>query len=548
MTSEDITIAYHEATKHQLNRYARSPGHLDWASQPDPFRRFAGAPLVPLPLAGEDASPPYDFLFQPGLIASQPVTASTIGLFFECSLAISAWKEYQGNRWALRCNPSSGNLHPTEGYLIAGPIRGLNDTPAVYHYAPQEHALEVRTSFPLEVWQALHAAFSEHTFFVGLSSIHWREAWKYGERAYRYCQHDVGHAMAAIRIAAAMLGWRAVYLEALSDDDAAALLGLDRPNESHAHETEQPDMLLAICSEKGDMPCSLPLHAITQISHGLWNGHPNLLSAGHIDWAIIDKVSTACRKSERRSAHDTRHALNPTSEEDIPPRGISAYRIIQQRRSALALDRVTGIHRDVFYRMLARVIPALTQSPWDMLAPPIAVHLGLFVHRVEGLPPGLYFLARDSEKLPRLRAVMKPGFLWEKPTACPDALNLYLLKVAQCERAATTVSCGQDIAGDGAFSLGMFAEFEPLIHQHGAWFYRRLFWETGMIGQVLYLEAEAAGIRSTGIGCFFDDPVHDLFGLNGHEFQSLYHFTVGGPVGDSRLTALPPYPNERRPS
>ena len=65
-----------------------------------------------------------------------------------------------------------------------------------------------------------------------------------------------------------------------------------------------------------------------------------------------------------------------------------------------------------------------------------------------------------------------------------------------------------------------------------------------MIGQVLYLEAEAAGIRSTGIGCFFDDPVHDLFGFKGRTFQSLYHFTVGGAVEDARLTTLPPYPLE----
>ena len=63
-----------------------------------------------------------------------------------------------------------------------------------------------------------------------------------------------------------------------------------------------------------------------------------------------------------------------------------------------------------------------------------------------------------------------------------------------------------------------------------------------MIGQVLYLEAEAAGIRSTGIGCFFDNPVHDLFGFKGRKYQSFYHFTVGGPIEDTRLTTLPPYP------
>jgi len=62
-----------------------------------------------------------------------------------------------------------------------------------------------------------------------------------------------------------------------------------------------------------------------------------------------------------------------------------------------------------------------------------------------------------------------------------------------------------------------------------------------MIGQVLYLEAEAAGVRATGIGCFFDDAMHELLGLKDRTLQSLYHFTTGGPVEDERLTTLPPY-------
>ncbi len=71
--------------------------------------------------------------------------------------------------------------------------------------------------------------------------------------------------------------------------------------------------------------------------------------------------------------------------------------------------------------------------------------------------------------------------------------------------------------------------------------YRHLFWETGMIGQVLYLEAEAQGFRGTGIGCFFDDAVHEILGFNDNQYQSLYHFTIGEPVEDPRLMTYPPY-------
>lgn len=76
---------------------------------------------------------------------------------------------------------------------------------------------------------------------------------------------------------------------------------------------------------------------------------------------------------------------------------------------------------------------------------------------------------------------------------------------------------------------------------YGAGFYRNLFWEAGLVGQVLYLEAEAAGIRSTGIGCYFDDAVHQVFGISSRDWQSLYHFTVVGAVEDTRLTTSPAY-------
>jgi hypothetical protein len=109
------------------------------------------------------------------------------------------------------------------------------------------------------------------------------------------------------------------------------------------------------------------------------------------------------------------------------------------------------------------------------------------------------------------------------------------------------LSCGQAIASDGCFSLGMLAEFERPLQNLGPWFYRRLFWECGIIGQVLYLEAEATGVRGTGIGCFFDDPVHDLLGLRTRQFQSLYHFTVGRPVEDTRVATLEAYPRARQP-
>ena len=129
-------FAYHERTKHYPGRYARSPAFMDWATQPDPFRRFEGAPLLPLDLIPTGDQPGYEAAFMPEHIPPERLGRATVSQLFQDSLALSAWKQSGDARWSLRVNPLSGNLHPTEGYLIAGPIHGLAPTPAIYHYAP----------------------------------------------------------------------------------------------------------------------------------------------------------------------------------------------------------------------------------------------------------------------------------------------------------------------------------------------------------------------------------------------------------------------------
>ncbi len=552
-------IAYHQATKHHFHAFAPGPGYLDWANQPDPFRRYGGAPVIPLQriLPGDD--PPYEAGFVPGLVPAAPLNYTSVSRLFFDTLALSAWKEYGGTRWALRVNPSSGNLHPTEGYLICGRVPGLCETPILAHYAPAEHALEVRARLSDRIWQYLQegvavrsgAGLPAGTIFVGFTSILWREAWKYGERAYRYCQHDVGHALGALGIAACGLGWEARLLDSLGSDEVAALLGVTDPRGA---EPEHPDCLVAVYPQGGHFQHWQVSESILEVFRHLGlSGQPNQLSRSHVAWRWAEAAVEMTRKPPTSESTNQRsnESANPSSFQplasghQLPASSFqfpALRRIIHRRRSAVAMDGETAIGREVFYRMLARTMPGPTAMPFALLPWPPQVDLALFVHRVHGLEPGLYLLARDPARIGALAAAMNPDFAWARPAGCPDDLSLYHLARGDVRAVAARLSCGQDIAADGCFSLGMIAEFERPLREHGAWFYPRLYWECGMIGQVLYLEAEAAGVRGTGIGCFFDDGVHRLLGLRNLQFQSLYHFTVGGPVEDPRLTTLPAYP------
>lgn len=536
---------YHERTKHHLNRYARSLGYMDWATQPDPFRRFDGAPKLDLDHPALSEQPSYDSLFEEGSPPSAPVNRRSVSRLFYDGLALSAWKQAPGTKpWSLRISPSSGALYPTEGYVAAGPIDGLSTKAGVYHYSPYDHMLERRIELTADEWNSLAAQLPAGCMLLALTSIYWRESWKYGERAFRYCNHDVGHAVGAIALSAAMLGWRARLVQTVSDAQLSALLGVDR---QEGAEAEHPDCLLAIYphdsdGQEPDLDLQLPSSLVERLPSTQVTGTPNRLSPDHHPWPIIDDVSQASRY-EGSGAQPIHEDGDTETLPGVTPRQIRslpAQQIIRQRRSAVAMDGRTTMDRDVFYRLLARLIPS-RKPPFDALVWRPRVSLALFVHRVVGLSPGLYALMRHPSHERSLRESFKKDFAWQEPPDCPASLNLRLLLEADCRQAAEAICCQQSIASAGIFAVGMLAEFKGSIQEHGAWFYPRLFWETGLVGQVLYLEAEAAGVRGTGIGCFLDDVMHEILGIQDADWQSLYHFTVGGPVEDPRLKTIPPY-------
>lgn len=522
-------LAYHQASKHHLERYAPGPGRLDWANQPDPFRVYTGCPRVEPPLMADGLAVTYGEVRSARLPPPRPFEGQHIGALFELGLGLAAWKAYGDSRWALRCNPSSGNLHPTEGYLISPTMPGLPG--GVYHYVSRDHALEQRAELRQD------ARFPP---VLGLTSIVWREAWKYGLRAFRYCQLDTGHAIGALSLAAAALGWRIRVLEWPGEAALAAWLGVDRAADRGEAEPELPECLLAV--EADEPSARLTADGLAEpLAPTGWRGRANRLSRQHRHWPGLEEVAQATALPGRL----TEPAATPAPTGSLPPpvHELPLAALIRRRRSAQAFDGMTTLPAEVFYAIAARLLPTADSPPWTAWPWAPRVHLVFFVHRVEGLEPGLYLLPRDVQTLPELRAALRSDWLWAKTG--PATLPIHLLLPHDLRDIAATLSCHQAIAADACFAVAMLADFDGI--DVAPWRYRLRHWEAGLIGQVLYLEAEAAGLRGTGIGCFFDDAVHRLLGLPAEgRWQVVYHFTVGGALEDPRLSTLPPYPEAFR--
>ena len=482
---------YHESTKHTVERLRRARHGLDWANMPDPFRHYEGVPVLDLPADPPAPEVPALEVLRGRLGATTATDGPTfLSQLLYYSAAISASKRVPstGYKYALRVNPSSGNLHPTEFHFLT---RGLRDWPdGLYHYRASSHMAEQRARGDFMTSVTDTAA---PIVFV-LTSIAWREAWKYGERAYRYCLHDMGHAWQALALAGRAIGCESFAVGQFPDDEVARVCRLN--------EDEWPMLMVGL---EG---ASIPVREADAGETVWFGGRANRLSGETVAHPLIDRI----------------HAATKLEDPSLWPRlgtGAPGYRgqegaatrtfgeVARGRRSALDFR---GGNLMMPRAQLSAILDAGVR-PWlTDFAGTRFIQLYLYAHRVEGLEPGIYRHWADSGELETMQRgdqrVMAAG-----------------------------LSLGQELAGNACVAISMIADMDSAIGTYGDRGYRYVHFEAGAIGHRLYLAAEALGLGATGIGAFFDDEVHRCLGLVSGKEQVVYHFAIGYPVPDPRLEA-----------
>lgn len=599
--------AYHVISKHAVGQFAPGPSRLSYVNSPSSVRRFDGCRKIELPLGSLPVQtlPTYDNALH-GTITPAPLNSSSISLLLYHSLALSATKKTAITQWHLRCTPSSGNLHPSEAYLLVDsetrrvllegrrqkqlskPSGKATKSTHVLHYRSDGHLLEERGELDHPLAPHKVETQAPDAMLIVLTAVHWREAWKYGVRAWRYSILDVGHAVAALALAAAALGWRCDVLahEGLLADLSVseALVGL-RAKEAgwtHLHPQEREDGVVVLsvripgagCSSSSSASTLEHLRALGRAS-STWHGKPSVLSpaGGHVEYTAMTRVSlatsvmaeTAIKAAERMSdklspapslgaeAARLAHASVSDFQRLAAARGGECVSsVIRGRRSAHKFDPNSApLSLDAFYDLVGATLSrsadgrSANGAIWAASTWPASLHLLIIAHHVEGIPSALYLLDRGEvaggESFAALRERMHSAFDWSaRPPHCPPALHGRLhgpLHVGDLRSVGGQLACDQgELAADGQLTMSMLGDLSACLGSaDDTWLYRQLHIEGGMLGHALYLEAEAQGVRGSGLGCFFDDEVHKLIGLPDARFQALYHFAVGVPLVDDRL-------------
>jgi SagB-type dehydrogenase family enzyme len=297
---------------------------------PDPFRHYEGVPVIDLPGDPKLGRAPDWIDFLSGL------------LFYSAS--ISATKQtVSGQRYALRVNPSSGNLHPTEFHLACP--NGL------YHYRVSSHMLEQRA-----------AGDYGPTRFL-LTTIAWREAWKYQSRAYRYCLLDMGHAWQSLALAALAMGCDTTAVGNFDSDELAHRWGLA--------DDEWP-MLEVEIHGAPDFPAA--------VGREWFGGVANKLSTEVIRYPLIEEIETATRNIR-------------TGWQAKAPAPVYGE-MVRRRRSALDFR---GGDESISYGQLLNLLDLAIGADGY-------IELYLYVHRVRDLAMGLYRYWAGEARLELLKS------------------------------------------------------------------------------------------------------------------------------------------------
>ena len=190
-------LEYHQETKHSELSIRSSNHYLDWDNKPKPFKFYTTLPSEALPvnfpipslnvITMKDTSQipfPVDTKIDIKLLSSL--------LFF--SSGITRQIKYPHGSYFMRAAPATGALYPIELYIVTENINGLRA--GVYHFCPGQFAL---TKLRKEDYRLLLSEASGYDeviknspFTIILTSIAWRNAWKYRARSYRHWFWDAG--------------------------------------------------------------------------------------------------------------------------------------------------------------------------------------------------------------------------------------------------------------------------------------------------------------------------------------------------------------------
>jgi len=482
-------------------------GHgLDWANQPTVFKTYPGLDTVSL--AEPEEPLPDVFLSElvkrksvceVGAAVSFPQLSRIIGLAHR----VTAKARHGAGYFYYRNVASAGALYPFELYVGAKAVSGLDD--GLYHHTLGLGALTRLRAGDMTAALADGLQTNEGLSWTAaffLTSIFFRSAWKYRDRAYRYHLLDTGHLAESLLLALVACGLSARWCVDFDDDKINALLGVDPTKEV---------CLGAAVIEGKELPSQTNPQVLSVSVSG--SADASRVSPHEADFMLIRQAHAASSAVVRASRPPVggmlQHlGLNTKQRIDLPsgrfrPEKMSYVEAVSARRSKRNFVS-QAIPSEAFHGLVellsATTFPGRGDVCWTARE---VLSVGLLCGNVQGLGPGFYVLDPAGKAL----CLAAEGFMNDK---------------------MARICLDQAWLAYSAVHVVFLSNTEVLENWWGPRGYRYAMLNAGRLGQRLYLGATSMGLGCCGIGAFFDDEAGQLLGTN--QATRLLYLVALGPV------------------
>ena len=510
-----ITEYFHDRTKYHPDTLSSAAGAMQ-GPQPEPFKTYRlGSEIDLKPYLDETKVSAQASYEERSWARLSHFLINVYGLTAKVQAAY-------GQVFYLRSAPSAGGLYPTELYFVS---RGNTLLPAgLYNYQARTHSLW--RFWDDHVWQPLqeacfwHPTLEQTQLAVVITSVFYRSAWRYKDRAYRRTCLDAGHLLGNLELAGALVDYRPHLIGGFADQALNQLMYLD--------ETAEGALAVAALADLLQVEQNLPRVTTTQPAQQQTDfsavADGELLSRMHqatcigvdadVRWKTRSAKTGDAIPEPQQPAPDDKYNFpfclkvsTATSPIDWDDQLQGLERTILRRRStrrfsgaSLTLDELNTL-LDFTYQPHHYSEQGFDSDPdyFDLSL----IQSFIAVSGVDGLEAGCYYYAPNAQELRQIRF---KNFRQELHYLC----------------------LGQDLGRDAGAVIFHTADLKQAIARYGDRVYRYLHLDAGHLGQRLNLAAIRLDLGVSGIGGFFDDQVNEVLGIPEDE-AVLYITTLGRP-------------------
>jgi SagB-type dehydrogenase family enzyme len=421
----------------------------------------------------------------------------------------------------MRAAPATGALYPIELYVVCRNLEGLQA--GVYHFCPGDFSLsrlrDGDWTPALSSYAGSRADIAAAPASIILTSIAWRNSWKYQARSYRHWFWDGGVIAANLLATATSAGLRSSVVLGFEDDAVNRLLGLRARQEA----------AVAIC------PVGMSANAATvSVSRRLSDREPPPpldpafvpLSQGEVEYPQVweaheasylhnfSEVIAWTRPQEERASvlttppSDLSYPLDRTMPR--PDEGPDLAKVILRRGSTRRFSP-----EPITYEQLSNVLYHSTRGvPLDLALPGGLLEVYLICNAVKDLPNGSYRFDRASGSLEQLGAGEfrdMGGYLClEQPLFTGASAVIFLM---------TELTDVLRLLGDRGYRAAQF--------------------EAGVVAGRMYLASYAQAMGASGT-TFYDDAVTEFFSPRAAELTPMMALGIGIPGYKARFGKMLP--------